>query len=32
MGRLAEVCGKRGLKDNAGRSKVMVLGEEEGFA
>ena len=29
MGRFAEVCWRRGLKVNAGKSKVMVLGGEE---
>ena len=27
----AEVCRRRGLKVNAGKSKVVVLGEEEGL-
>ena len=31
MGRLVEVCRRRGLKVNAGKSKVMVLGGEEGL-
>ena len=31
MGRFAEVCRRRGLKDNAGKSKVMVLNVEEGL-
>ena len=31
MGRFAEVCRRRGLKINAGKSKVMVLNEEEGL-
>ena len=26
VGRFIEVCGRRGLKGNAGKSKVMVLG------
>ena len=30
VGRLAEVC-RRGLKVNAGKSKVMVLNGEEGL-
>ena len=30
VGQFAEVC-RRGLKDNAGKSKVMVLNEEEGL-
>ena len=30
VGRFAEVC-KRGLKINAGKSKVMVLNGEEGL-
>ena len=29
MGRFAEVCRRRGLKVNAGKSKVMVLNGEE---
>ena len=29
VGRFAEVCRRRGLKVNAGKSKVMVLGGEE---
>ena len=29
--RFAEVCRRRGLKVNAGKSKVMVLNGEEGF-
>ena len=29
MGRFAEVCRKRGLKVNAGKTNVMVLGREE---
>ena len=28
VGRLVEVCGRRGLKVNAGKSKVMVLNRE----
>ena len=31
MGEFAEVCRKRGLKVNAGKSKVMVLNGEEGM-
>ena len=31
VGRFAEVCRRRGLKVIAGKSKVMVLGGEEGF-
>ena len=31
VGRLVEVCRRRGLKVNAGKSKVMVLGREEGL-
>ena len=31
MGRFAEVCRRRGLKVNAGKSKVMVLNGEEGL-
>ena len=31
MGRFAVVCRRRGLKVNAGKSKVMVLGGEEGL-
>ena len=31
VGRFAEVCRRSGLKVNAGRSKVMVLGVEEGL-
>ena len=31
VGRFAEVCRRRGLKVNAGKSKVMVLGGEEGL-
>ena len=31
MRRFAEVCRKRGLKANAGKSKVMVLNGEEGL-
>ena len=30
-GRFAEVCRRRGLKINAGKSKVMVLNGEEGL-
>ena len=30
VGRFAKVCRRRGLKVNAGKSKVMVLGGEEG--
>ena len=30
VGRL-KVCGRRGLKFNAGKSKVMLLGGEEGL-
>ena len=29
MGRVVEACRRRGLKVNAGKSKVMVLNEEE---
>ena len=31
MGRFGEVCRRRGLKFNAGKIKVMVLGGEEGL-
>ena len=31
VGRFVGVCRRRGLKINAGKSKVMVLGEEEGL-
>ena len=31
VGRFVEVCRRRGLKVNVGRSKVMVLGGEEGL-
>ena len=31
VGRFVEVCRRRGLKINAGKSKVMVLGGEEGL-
>ena len=31
MGRFVGVCRGRGLKVNAGKSKVMVLGGEEGL-
>ena len=31
VGRFAEVCRRRGLKVHAGKSKVMVLNEEEGL-
>ena len=31
VGRFAEVFRRRGLKVNAGKSKVMVLGGEEGL-
>ena len=31
VGRFVVVCRRRGLKVNAGKSKVMVLGEEEGL-
>ena len=31
VGRFAEVCRRRGLKFNAGKSKVMVLNGEEGM-
>ena len=31
VGRLTEVCRRRGLKVNAGKSKVMLLGGEEGL-
>ena len=31
VGCFAEVCRRRGLKINAGKSKVMVLGGEEGL-
>ena len=30
VGRFAEMCRRRGLKVNAGKWKVMVLGGEEG--
>ena len=30
VGRFAEVCKRRGLKVNAGKSKVMVLNGEDG--
>ena len=29
VGRFTKVCRRRGLKDNAGKSKVMLLGGEE---
>ena len=32
VGRFAEVSRRRGLKVNAGKSKVMVLGGEEGWS
>ena len=31
MGRFGEVCKRRGLKVNVGKSKVMLLGREEGL-
>ena len=31
VGRFSEVCRKKGLKVNAGKSKVMVLNGEEGL-
>ena len=31
VGRFVEVCRRRGLKVNAGKNKVMVLGGEEGL-
>ena len=31
VGLFAEVCRRRGLKVNAGKSKLMVLNEEEGL-
>ena len=31
MGRFIEVCRRRGVKVNAGKSKVMVLNGEEGL-
>ena len=31
MGRFVEVCKRRGLKVNAGKNKVIVLGGEEGL-
>ena len=31
VGRFAEVCRRRGLKFDAGKSKVMVLNGEEGL-
>ena len=31
VGRVAHVCSRRGLKVNAGKSKAMVLGGEEGL-
>ena len=31
LGRFPEMCRRRGLKVNAGKSKVMVLGREEGL-
>ena len=31
VGRFAEVCRRRGLKVNAGKSKVIVLGGEKGL-
>ena len=31
VGRFADVCRRRGLKANAGKSKVMVLNGEEGL-
>ena len=31
VGRFAKVCRRRGLKVNAGKSKVMVLNGEEGL-
>ena len=32
IGRFAEVCRRRGLKVNAGRRKVMVLGGRRGWS
>ena len=32
VGRFIEVCRRRGLKVNAGKSKVMALGDEEGLS
>ena len=31
LGRFVEMCWRKGLKVNAGKSKVMVLGEEDGL-
>ena len=31
VGRFAEVCRRKGLKFNVGKSKVMVLNEEKGL-
>ena len=31
VGRFVEVCSRKGLKVNGGKSKVMVLGGEEGL-
>ena len=31
VGHFVEVCSRRGLKVNAGKSKVMMLGGEEGL-
>ena len=31
LGRFVEMCRRKGLKVNAGKSKVMVLGEEDGL-
>ena len=31
VGRFIEMCRRRGLKFNAGKSKVMLLGGEEGL-
>ena len=31
MGRFTEVCRRRGLKVNESKSKVILLGEEEGL-
>ena len=31
VGKFAEVCSRRGLKVNAGKSKVMILNREEGL-
>ena len=31
VGQFVELCRRRGLKDNAGKSKVMVINGEEGL-